>query len=120
MDKTLQSRVQGLLGLSVRARQGTFGEDGCLAAIRNGNCALLVLDEGASEATRKRYTDSCGHYGVPLRYLPEGLLSQSTGRPGVAMALSAGGLSQQLLSLLPEENATEGSEENISGGVCAE
>ena len=116
MDNTLELRLHGLLGLCARARQGSFGEDGCLKAIREGGCALLLLDEGASAATQKRYRDACGSHSVPIRLLPQGLLSGATGRTGVAMALRDGGLCQQLLSLLPDG----GMHEEISGGVCAE
>ena len=46
------ARLRGLIGLTVRARQAVFGEDGCLKTIRAGNCGVLlapfdalVLDE---------------------------------------------------------------------------
>ena len=43
-------KAHGLLGLCVRAGQASFGEDGCLGAIRGGKCGLLILDgEGVTE-----------------------------------------------------------------------
>lgn len=112
-----EARVRGLMGLCARARQATFGEDGCLKAIRGGDCALLLLDAGASRATREKYAGSCAHHGVPLRLLPEGLLAEATGRPGVAMAVRSGGLANQLIQCLPGEgNDTE----KISGGASVE
>ena len=77
-----EARVRGLMGLCARARQAVFGEDGCLKSIRGGTCALLLLDAGASPATREKYELTCSHHGVPLRVLPEGLLGDATGRPG--------------------------------------
>ena len=52
------TKAHGLLGLCVRAGQASFGEDGCLGAIRGGKCGLLILDGGASDNARKRYTDA--------------------------------------------------------------
>ena len=46
MDR--ETKLRGLMGLCVRARQATFGEDGCLKSIRGGGCAVLLLDSGAS------------------------------------------------------------------------
>ncbi len=110
------------MGLSVRARQAVFGEDGCLKAVRGGHCALLLLDRGASRATREKYEGACAAARVPLRLLPEGMLAQATGRPGMAMALSAGGLAGQLLSILPGEEPDRPNiqEEIIIGGASVE
>ena len=55
-----------LLGIVMRAGQLTFGEDGVRKAIASGSAALVLLDAGASDNTRKRMRDSCVYYGVPL------------------------------------------------------
>ncbi len=96
-----ENRLGGLMGLCVRARQAVFGEDGCLKCLRSGGCGVLLLDGGASEATREKYAGVCGRMGVPLGMLPEGLLHRATGRPGVAMAIQKGGLAGQIVNLLP-------------------
>ena len=116
MDETALKRVMGLMGLSVRAGRAVFGADGCLKAVRGGKCALLLLDGGASRATRDKYTGACAHAGVPLRLLPEGALAQATGRPGVAMALPVGGLTEELLTILSRDEDTE----RLSGGASVE
>lgn len=118
MAQTNEDRLCGLMGLCVRARQAVFGEDGCLKTIRNGSCGLLLMDAGASKATAAKYEGACRHAGVPLRVLPEDLLEQATGRPGMAMAVQKGGLAEQLLKLLPRtENETK--EENATGSGAA-
>ena len=109
-------RVRGLIGLCARARQGTFGEDGCLKAVRGGKCALLLVDRGASPATREKYAAACGRGGGPLRLLPEGELHRATGRPGMAMALSPGGLTEELLTILTRDEDIE----RRSGGASTE
>lgn len=99
-----EDRLRGLLGLCVRARQAVFGQDGCLKSIRNGQCGVLLLDSGASAATADKYTTTCESHGTPLIRIPEGLLKDATGRPGVAMAVVPGGLCDQLKRLAADGN----------------
>ena len=118
MPQTNEDRLRGLMGLCVRARQAVFGEDGCLKSIRSGGCGVLLLDGGASPATTEKYQGACAHAGVPLRILPEDLLEEATGRPGMAMAVNRGGLAEQMLKLLPGEKE-EPEEKNATGSGAA-
>ena len=77
MDR--ETKLRGLMGLCVRARQATFGEDGCLKSIRGGGCAVLLLDSGASKATQDKYRGVCDNAGVQMALLPRGLLQDATG-----------------------------------------
>ena len=116
MDEKRLQRARGLMGLCVRARQAVFGEDGCMKSIRAGQCGALLLDAGASAATREKYRGACGRARVPLIELPEGLLLEATGRPGVAMAVQSGGLAQQLIGLIEietNESANHGGGANV-------
>ncbi|MDO4837390.1 MAG: ribosomal L7Ae/L30e/S12e/Gadd45 family protein [Clostridia bacterium] len=94
-----EKRLCGLMGLCVRARQATFGMDGCLQAIRTEKAGVVLLDGEASEGTRQKYEAACEHHGIPLVILPQGLLQEATGRSGVAMAVAPGGLADQIRSL---------------------
>jgi hypothetical protein len=107
MDASMENRLMGLMGLCVRARQAVFGEDGCLKTIRNGSCGVLLLDSGASQATKEKYRGACNHAGVPLELLPEGLLHDATGKPGMAMAVLTGGLANQIRQLLSGQPTQE-------------
>lgn len=98
------ARLRGIMGLCVRARQAVFGEDACLKSIRSGECAVLLLDECASKATREKYEGSCQNAGVPLAVLPDGLLLDATGRPGRAMAVRKGGFAAQILKITCPDN----------------
>ena len=118
MTELTRQRMQGLMGLCVRARQAVFGEDGCLKTIRSGQCGVVLVDSSASQATKDKYRSTCKHANVCLAWLPEGLLLQATGRPGVAMAVTRGGLSEQLLRLLNENTASESA--NNGGGASVE
>ncbi len=117
-----EKRLRGLIGLSTRAGLGVFGEDGCLKAIRNGSCAVLLLDSRASDATRQKYEGVCRRTGTPMAILPEGLPGDAAGRPGVAMAVRDGGLARQLISLLSGERIliTAAEADTISGGASVE
>lgn len=117
MDEAKRKRMHGLMGLCVRARQAVFGEDGCLASIRSGQCGALLLDGGASAATKEKYRGACERATVTLIELPEGLLLEATGRPGVAMAVKKGGLSDQLIGLNPIETNEYA---NHGGGASVE
>lgn len=97
-----EAKIKGLMGLSVRAGQAAFGEDGCLTRVRSGRCGVLLVDGGASERTREKYESACRHASVRMLLLPEGLLETATGRPGMAMTIAPGGLAEQLLRLADE------------------
>lgn len=111
-----EQKLRGLMGLCVRARQATFGEDGCLKSIRGGGCGILLLCGRASEATREKYRGACENAGVPLALLPPGLLGEATGKPGVAMAVMKGGLAQQIRQCLSEKPKGVTNESEDHGG----
>ncbi len=116
MDIQTENKLRGLMGLCVRARQAVFGEDGCMKSIRGGQCGVLLLDSGASRATQDKYRGVCENAKTPLELLPEGLLHEATGKPGVAMAVLKGGLAQQIQHQLLQPQAGA----KHSGGASVE
>ena len=127
MNEQQLGKLRGLMGLCVRARQAVFGEDGCLKTIRAGNCGVLLLDAGASSATQDKYRGACQHAGVDMVQLPQGLLHEATGKPGVAMAVLKGGLASQIRQQLSDPAETTGVRKmkhtnlpNHSGGASVE
>ena len=115
MTEQLENKLRGLMGLCVRARQAVFGEDGCMKTIRAGNCGVLLLDSGASKATQEKYRGVCENAKCPLELLPEGLLHEATGKPGVAMAILKGGFANQVQQMMKPTNTV-----NHSGGASVE
>ena len=107
MDASMENLLMGLMGLCVRARQAVFGEDGCLKTIRNGSCGVLLLDSGASTATQDKYRGVCANANTPMVELPQGLLHEATGKPGMAMAVLTGGLANQIRQLLSGQPTQE-------------
>ena len=122
MTETQLKKLTGLLGLCVRARQATFGMDGCLKAVRTGQCAVLLLDGSASAGTADKYAQACETHRIPLVPLPKGLLGAATGKPGVAMAIAQSGLAKQLLLILEPTGQKECHTytENQCGGASVE
>ena len=89
-----------MLGLAMRAGQLSFGEDGVRKAIASGAAALVLLDAGASDNTKKRMRDSCTYYGVPLMETAAGRLGEAVGRPGrMSAAVARGPLCDKLAAL---------------------
>ena len=115
MTEQQENKLRGLMGLCVRARQAVFGEDGCMKTIRGGNCGVLLLDSGASKATQEKYRGVCENAKTPLELLPEGLLHEATGKPGVAMAILKGGFANQVQQMMKPTDTV-----NHSGGASVE
>ena len=74
MNETAEERALSFLGLCMRAGQVVSGQEACVAAIRGGECALALLDAGASENTLKRVEDACASHQVPLYCISPGAL----------------------------------------------
>ena len=115
MTEQLENKLRGLMGLCVRARQAVFGEDGCMKTIRSGNCGVLLLCSGASKATQEKYRGVCANANTPIAELPEGLLHEATGKPGVAMAILQGGFANSIKQTMKPTNTV-----NHSGGASVE
>ena len=97
-----EARLKGLMGLCVRAGQSIFGEDSCLKALRAGQAALLILDDGISEKSAEKLERVCEREKIPRVRLAKGLLEQATGRPGMAMSVRSGSFAEQMIRCLDE------------------
>ena len=115
MTEIRENKLRGLMGLCVRARQAVFGEDGCMKTIRGGNCGVLLLDSGASTATQDKYRGVCANANTPMVELPQGLLHEATGKPGMAMAILKGGFAKQVIQTMNSTDTV-----NHSGGASVE
>ena len=104
MTEQIENQVINFLGLCMRAGRVISGQEACVDLARQEQAALVLMDAGASENTRKRITDACHSHNVPLYELAEGALGQSIGKKGRMMvALKPDGMAQKLLSLLANE-----------------
>lgn len=95
-----ETKVRGMLGLAVRARQLCFGEEACGILVRKGKCAAVFLDGEAGPNTRKKTEAMCKAAGIPLVLLPEGMIGQATGRSNRIAALQKGAFAEQMTGCL--------------------
>ncbi|ASS75603.1 50S ribosomal protein L7ae [Tumebacillus algifaecis] len=61
-----ETKVYNLLGLAMRAGCLTAGNDACMTNVRSGKATLAVVATDTGGNAKKKYTDKCKSYGVPL------------------------------------------------------
>ncbi len=59
-------KLEGMIGLCVKAGKAVFGGEQCESRVRCGRLPLVILAEDASDNTKKRMQDKCRTYSVPL------------------------------------------------------
>lgn len=96
-------RVTGCIGLAQRAGQLVTGLDFSLNEIRKKQTKLVLLDESASDNTKKYVTDACQYHEVAMFLLPQGVLGQACGKANRMVAtVKPGGFSDKLHQLLAD------------------
>ncbi len=104
MTEQIENQVINFLGLCMRAGRIISGQEACVDLARQEQAALVLMDAGASDNTRKRISDACHSHNVPLYEMAEGALGHAIGKNGRMMvALKPDGMAQKLLSLLKDE-----------------
>ena len=92
-----------MLGIAMRAGVLTLGTDGVLAEIAARRVAIVLLDEAASENTKKRFRDSCAFYSAELFETAQDRLGFAVGKPGrMCAAVAKGPLGEKLKSIAQE------------------
>jgi ribosomal protein L7Ae-like RNA K-turn-binding protein len=98
--------VSGLMGLASRSGQIILGAEMALQEIRAGRAGLVLLDEGASEGTKKKILDACAYRSVPVHMLPTGEISRACGKEDrMAAAVKRGKLCSRMAELLSKQEA---------------
>ena len=104
MTEQIEYQVISFLGLCMRAGRLVSGQEACVDLIRQGQAALVLVDAGVSDNTRKRLVDASHSHDAPLYELSEGALGGSIGKKGrMVVAMKADGMADKLLSLLQSE-----------------
>ena len=103
--------IFGILGLACRAGQVALGSEMALEEIKRGRAALALIDESASEGTKKKILDACAYRHVEAHILPEGEIARAGGKEGrMAAAVKKGPFSQRMAQLLKEEQGGQSPE----------
>ncbi len=104
-------KIRGFLGLCQRAGQVILGQDACVDAVRRRAAALVLLDEGSTDVSKKRFRNACGSHSVPLCEVPAGLIAGALGKEGrMAAAVRPGTMAQKLLEL---------ADAGLAAGTCS-
>lgn len=62
----IQNKILSLLGLAMRGNNLKSGEFQTENAVKDGTAYLVIVALDASDNTRKRFTDKCSYYKVPV------------------------------------------------------
>ena len=58
-------KLEGMIGLCVKAGRAAFGSEQCEILARGGKLALVIVAKDASDNTKKRMEDKCQSFDVP-------------------------------------------------------
>lgn len=99
-----------MIGLARRAGKVVLGGSGVEATVRTGKALLVILAEDAAKSTKKRLTDKCISYKVPIIVVgTKQSLGRITGRDeAAAIAVTDSNFASGLKRI----------SEEIYGGVC--
>ena len=61
-----RNKILNLIGLATKARKTVSGEFSTEKAVKSGKAYLVVVADDASDNTRKKFTDMCTYYRVPI------------------------------------------------------
>ena len=80
-ERKVPDKVLGTIGLAMRAGKLVSGEFMTERAIRDGDAELVLIADDASPGTKKKFSDSCKYYRVPmLCVFDKETLGQSIGK----------------------------------------
>ncbi len=79
-------KLEGMIGLCVKAGRMAFGSEACESLVRSGRMPLVIVAEDAAENTKKRMQDKCKSFGTKLIFFGTvSSLAQSTGKGKVSV-----------------------------------
>ena len=93
----LEDKLKGMIGLARRAGKLPSGTVAVTKCLQSGKCALVLIDELASEGTKQELSRLCEKANVPLRAVPGGLIEKSLGEYRICAATNDTNFSAQML-----------------------
>jgi ribosomal protein L7Ae-like RNA K-turn-binding protein len=66
-----QNSILSLVGIAAKAGKVASGEFSTETAIKKGKACLVIVSEDASDNTKKKFTNSCAYYDVPIVLLAD-------------------------------------------------
>ena len=80
------NKCLNMLGLCARARKIAIGAQAAGIAIKKGSACLVVIDEDASEETKKEFREASCAKKIPFIILKGSMLGDAVGKPGRRVA----------------------------------
>lgn len=80
------NKLLSMLGLSARAGRLVSGVQAVEIALKKGEAKIVIVDDDASEGTKKQMTDACLHRKTPLITVSASSLGDAIGKPGRMIA----------------------------------
>ena len=80
------NKLLSMLGLSARAGRLVSGVQAVEIALKKGECKLVVVDDDASQATKKQIQDACAHKKTPYITVSASSLADAIGKSGRMIA----------------------------------
>lgn len=98
-DKALQ-----MLSLAMRAGKITSGEFMTEISVKEGSSYLVIVAQDASDNTKKKFTDMCSFYDVPIRiYADKDSLGHMIGKEfRASLSVNDKGLATEIMKRLAE------------------
>lgn len=79
-------KIEGLLGLCMRAGELSFGTDACLDLIQKKKAKLVIVANDAADRTKKNFEIACNKNQIPIcLYGNIDDLSKAIGKPNKAV-----------------------------------
>ena len=110
-------RITSYIGLAMKAGRIASGEYGVEKSVKEGRAALVILSADASENTKKKFSDMCRTYGVPVfEYKSKDELGRMIGREQRAcLAVEDAGFAKAIQSLREKETIQAEGKRRIEG-----
>jgi ribosomal protein L7Ae-like RNA K-turn-binding protein len=99
----MKNNYLNMLGLAFRAGKCSVGEDAILRDIRSNKAKLVILANDIGIQTKKKLTDKCRYYDVPIILANEDreALSHAIGKSHrVAVAIRDAGFAKKIKTLV--------------------
>ena len=102
-----QDKVLSMIGLAVKAGKVVSGEFSVEKAVKHGASFLVIVSEEASDNTRKKFSNMCEFYEVPIRfYGNRDDIGAAMGKEyRVSLAITDEGFGKAILKLLNNNSA---------------
>lgn len=68
MERNITSKVFSYIGLAMKGGNLVSGEFACEKAIQSNQAFLVIVADDASKNTKKKFTNKCTYYDVPLYF----------------------------------------------------